>query len=189
MELNLRKSFGFISPGNFLKDLYLTANATILKGDVKYNTQELIYEAIGIEPPEGAVFAEDRNRPLQGLVPYAVNAGLDYSGKIWGLAINYGSTGRKLVLAGKEEKDDEYEAPRNVLDLQLSVKPLKNLEIKANASDILNEAFVVYRNTSNEWGKTYEGQTDDMSYNKGKDLVMGQYKKGVTYSFSVNYRF
>ena len=189
LELNLRKSFGFISPGNFLKDLYLTANATILKGDVKYNTQELIYEAIGIEPPEGAVFAEDRNRPLQGLVPYAVNAGLDYSGKIWGLAINYGSTGRKLVLAGKEEKDDEYEAPRNVLDLQLSVKPLKNLEIKANASDILNEAFVVYRNTSNEWGKTYEGQTDDMSYNKGKDLVMGQYKKGVTYSFSVNYRF
>lgn len=189
MELNLRKSFGFISPGSFLKDLYLSANATILKGDVKYNTSKLMYEAIGIEPPKDMVFAEDRDRPLQGLVPYAVNAGLDYSGKIFGAAINYGTTGRKLVLAGEEEKDDRYEVPRNVLDLQLSVRPLKNLEIKANASDILNEAFVVYRNTSNEWGKSFEGQTDDMNYNKGKDLIIGQYKKGVTYSLSVNYKF
>ncbi|MBD8387775.1 TonB-dependent receptor domain-containing protein [Dysgonomonas sp. BGC7] len=187
LELNLRKSFGFVSPGSFLKDIYLTANATILKGDVKYNTSKLMYEAIGLEPPKDVEFAEDRNRPLQGLVPYAVNAGLDYSGKIFGAAISYGTTGRKLVLSGEEEKDDEYEAPRNVLDLQLSVRPLKNLEIKANASDILNETFVVYRNTSSS--DINVGQTDDMSYNKGKDLVMGQYKKGVTCSFSVNYKF
>jgi hypothetical protein len=28
-----------------------------------------------------------------------------------------------------------------------------------------------------------------MGYNKGKDWVIKQYKRGTTYSFSVNYKF
>lgn len=187
VELNIRKSFGFLSPGSFLKDLYLTANASMLKGDVKYNVWKLIYEAAGMDMPKDVELPEDRKRPLQGLVPYAVNAGLDYSGKIFGAAFNYGTTGRKLLQSGTYEMDDEYEAPRHILDLQLSARLLKgHMEIKANASDLLNQAYVVYRNSS---AGTKEDLTDDMGYNKGKDWVIKQYKRGTTYSFSVNYKF
>lgn len=187
MELNLRKSFGFLAPGSFLKDFYLTANATILKGDVKYNIWELIFAAAGLDMPKDADFPEDRKRPLQGLVPYAVNAGLDYSGKIFGAVLNYGATGRKLMQAGTYEMYDEYEAPRHVLDLQLSARFLNGrMEVKANASDLLNQAYVVYRNLAPVSG---EDLTDDMGYNKGKDQVLSQYKRGTTYSFSVSYKF
>ena len=83
--------------------------------------------------------------------------------------------------------NDEYEAPRHILDLQLSARLLKgHMEIKANASDLLNQAYVVYRNSS---VGSKEDLTDDMGYNKGKDWVIKQYKRGTTYSFSVNYKF
>ena len=183
IEFNLRKSFGFIAPGSFLKDLYFTGNATLLKGNIKYISNYV---------------NTTRNRPLLGLVPYSVNAGLSYSGKAFGAAVNYGTTGRKLIESGTYEKYDEYENPRNVLDLQVSVKFLNgHMEVKANGSDILGEVYRVYRNCSREIKR--EGNTEPdgaytdrtslgMNYNEG-DWITNQYKKGATYSFSVSYTF
>lgn len=202
LEFNLRKSFGFLAPKTFLDDLYLTANATILKGDITYDIEKLINMVVG---SAGSTDKGDneRNRPLQGLVPYAINAGLSYSGKRFGAAVNYGTTGRKLVQAGMYEKYDEYEAPRHILDLQLSAKFLKErLEVKANASDLLNGVYRVYRNCSREIkgsggnteeniepDKTYTDRTGiGMNYDEG-DWIVNQYKRGTSYSFSVSYKF
>jgi len=184
LELNLRKSFGFLAPGSILKDLYLTANATFLKGDVKFNVTKLIQIARGMDPE--AVSGVDRKRPLQGLAPYVLNAGLAYQGKTLGMAVNYGTNGRKVIMAAPLEYMDEYEAPRSVLDFQISARFLKQkLEVKANASDLLNQATIIYCN-SNGHGEDY---TDDMGYNKGKDLIRSKVKKGAGYSFSVSYSF
>jgi outer membrane receptor protein involved in Fe transport len=181
IEFNLRKSFGFIVPGSFFKDLYLTGNATLLKGNVEYVSDSK---------------NTTRNRPLLGLVPYSVNAGLSYSGKYFGAAVNYGTTGRKLIESGTYEKYDEYEAPRNVLDLQLSAKLLNGrMEVKANGSDLLGEVYRVYRNCSNternvnEQDGLFADRTSlGMNYNEG-DWITNQYKRGATYSFSVSYNF
>ena len=117
IEINVRKSLGFLAPGSFLKDLYLSGNATFLKGDVTYNLDKLMSEAAGTENRSQM---EDRSRPLQGLAPYTINAGLAYDGKMFGAAINYGRNGRKLVYAGDATMHDQYEAPRNALDIQLT---------------------------------------------------------------------
>lgn len=202
LEFNVRKSFGFLAPRTFLDNLYLTANATILKGDITYDIRRLINAATGsTSSTQGG--DNERNRPLQGLVPYAINAGLSYSGKRFGATVNYGTTGRKLVQAGMYEKYDEYEAPRHILDLQLSAKFLKErLEVKANVSDLLNGMYRVYRNCgrdikgvghnteeNTEPDKAYTDRTDiGMNYDEG-DWIVNQYKRGTTYSFSVNYRF
>jgi TonB-dependent receptor len=186
LELNLRKSLGFVAPGSFLQNLYLSANATVLEANVEYNyeflTRFLQYKE-GEEEPE-----PDRDRPLQGLSPYSVNAGIDYDGRIVGVTANYSRTGRRLVTGGEAEKWDEYENARDVLDLQLSVRLLKQrFEIKANASDLLNQAVIIYRN-GQRVDNNFEDRTDDMDYNEG-DYILRKFKKGTSYSLSLSYSF
>ena len=188
IEFNLRKSLGFIAPATFLKDMYVNANATFIKGDIEYDLDELLGAELG---------KNSRKRPLQGLAPYTVNAGLTYQGKMLGAAVNYSRSGRKLVIAGKNERYDQYEAPRDVLDLQLSARFLnERLEVKFNASDLLNQDILVYRNSSYRWNKNpndgdpdvFGDRTQDMDYNSG-DYVMSRIKKGINLSFSVGYKF
>lgn len=190
LEFNLRKSFGFMAPQTFLRDLYLTANAMVMEANVQYNYAYLSSFAQNsgdTEEPE-----PDRDRPLQGLSPYSLNTGLAYEGTLLGAAINYGKAGRKLVVGGKEEKWDEYENPRDVLDLQISTRLLnKRLEIKANASDLLGQAVIIYRNGAYGEGENsgvFEDRTDDMDYNRG-DYILSKYKKGTTFSLSISYTF
>jgi len=179
LELNVRKSFGFLAPAGFLKDLYLTANTTVLKGDVKYDLAK-----IGMDPKTFTGTA--RKRPLQGMSPYAVNAGLDYQAEQLGLALNYGRIGRKLVFAGEKESEDTYEAPRDVIDFQISYRLLGGrIQIKANASDLLNQPVIQYDNF-----RTGSSVADpDKNYNKGEDLLRSKIKKGTNYSLSVSYNF
>ena len=184
IELNVRKSLGFIAPGSFLQDVYLSGNATLIKGDVNYTA---------LRNEENI-----RRRPLMGLAPYTVNAGLSYQGNIFGASLNYGRNGRKLVMSGDYEKYDQYEAPRDILDLQISTRLLKErMEIKFNASDLLQQDVVVYRNCS--WNINYDNNTEPdgaytdltalgMNYDKG-DWVLNRTKKGVSLSLSVSYKF
>jgi outer membrane receptor for ferrienterochelin and colicin len=191
-ELNWRKGLEFISPA--LRDLYFTGNYTWMEANVKYNQQELFNPNITDSNPEF-----DRDRPLQGLSPYALNVGMAYEGKVIGAAVNYNRVGRKLVLAGEFEKYDQYENPRNVLDLQLSARFLRKqrLEVKVNASDLLSEDVIVYRNCgydikhdgNTEPDKGYTGRTAlGMDYNEG-DWVMSRFRKGVNLSISASYKF
>lgn len=68
---------------------------------------------------------QDRSRPLQGLAPYTVNVGLTYQDKMFGAALNYGRSGRKLVLAGNYAKFDQYEAPPKCVGLTAFCPVLK----------------------------------------------------------------
>jgi outer membrane receptor protein involved in Fe transport len=186
VEINLRKSLGFLAPASFLKDMFVSGNAAVITGDVNY-AQLRDSEVI-------------RERPLMGLAPYTVNAGLSYQGEVLGAAANYGRTGRKLVMSGDYEKYDQYENPRDVLDLQLSARFLRErLEVKFNASDLLNEDVIVYRNcsTSIDYSESSKEEPDKaytnriplgMDYNEG-DWVMSRIKKGVNLSFSISYKF
>ena len=187
IEFNVRKSLGFIAPGSFLKDVYFNANATFIKGNVTYNLDELLNESSGTEHE---IYRETRNRPLQGLAPYTVNAGLTYQGKVLGVSLNYGRNGRKLVMAGEEAMFDQFEAPRNVLDLQVSARFFKEkFELRFNVSDMLNEDIIVYRNCQYDYvNGGYADLTSDMNYNSG-DWIVSRIKKGVNLSLSASYKF
>ena len=190
IEFNLRKSFGFLAPTTFLKDLYLNANITWLSGNVNYNFQALLNKALGLNIDETTLANNNRHRPLMGMAPFIVNAGLSYSGKWFGAALNYGTTGRRIVTAGSTEEEDEYEKSRSLLDAQISVKPLKNLEVKFNASDLLNQTIIVYANTPLDvTDKQAVDIAKNKDYQKGVDTVRGQYKVGTSYSLSISYTF
>jgi TonB-dependent receptor len=183
MELNFRKSFGFVAPA--LANLWLSGNASLIKGNIEYQVWG----------------DKTRERPLQGLAPYLLNASLNYEGKLVGAVVNYTRAGRVLVMAGDYPELDEFENPRNVLDLQVSARFLKErLEVKLNASDLLHEDIIIYRNcsyggTGNSSGEGltigesgYYDLTAHMDYNAG-DWVLSRINKGVNFSLSINYKF
>jgi TonB-dependent receptor len=173
LELNFRKTFGFISPA--LKDLWLAGNAAVVHCNVKSTS-----------------WAGDRQRPLQGLAPYNVNGSLTYEGSRFGAAVNYTRVGRTLVVGGElHAYEDVYENPRNVFDLQLSARLLnQRMEVKFNVSDLLNQDIIIYRNTNSRGASNKEEDltSSGMDYTPGDD-VKSRINKGVNYSFSVSYKF
>ena len=128
-----------------------------------------------------------------GMSPYTVNAGLGYFGKKFSATVNYGRKGRSLLLSAENDAYDIYENPRNVLDLQLAAKFLKNrLEVKFNASDLLHEDYILYRNchgyidTSGNWSDVVDWTDKGMDYTPG-DWVISRINKGVNLSLTVSY--
>jgi TonB-dependent receptor len=184
LELNFRKSFGFIARP--LENLWLSGNFTILEGN--------------IEAENDVWMIKKRERPLQGLSPYNLNASLMYEGERFGATVNYTRVGRTLIYGSYEDYLDQYENPRNVLDLQLYARFFnRRMEVKLNASDLLNEDIIVYRNMgySNiggvEVGEDYGGINYNntglgMDYNEG-DYVMNRIGKGINLSATVSWKF
>jgi hypothetical protein len=73
---------------------------------------------------------------------------------------------------------DIWEAPRPILDLQLSKKVLKQkAEIKLNISDIINQTQYFYQNA--DGNKT--------SFQKSTDAYRFTRRFGTTFSLTVNY--
>jgi TonB-dependent receptor len=179
LELNFRKSFHFISSD--LDDLWLSGNFALVDGTVEAKSD--IWK---IEP---------RNRTLQGLAPYNLNASLMYEGDRLGASASYTRAGRVLIYGGAEAHLDQYENPRNVLDLQVYARFLnKRLEVKFNASDILNEDIIVYSNSfyvDDESHTVKIGPNDNtalgLDYNDG-DHVFSRIGKGVNLSLSATYK-
>ena len=77
--------------------------------------------------------ADGTSRPLQGQSPYIINAGLQYldTDKGWGASISYNVIGRRIVIVGAAPEPDFYEAPRHVLDFQLSKTIKRNAKRKS----------------------------------------------------------
>lgn len=122
-------------------------------------------------------------RSLQGQSPYTVNLGLMYDLEKQGLTATllFNQIGQRIYLVGDISagagSPDIYEAPRPVLDFQLSKKIIKNKgEIRFNISDILNQTQYFYQNTD-----------DKTSFQKDKDPIRFSRKWGTTFGVTFNY--
>ncbi|RYF09343.1 MAG: hypothetical protein EOO42_24010, partial [Flavobacteriales bacterium] len=92
----------------------------------------------------------------------------------------YNRVGRKLYVAGGVLFHSIWEQPRDVMDLQLAMKVLKNKgELKFNAGDILNQRTLFYYD--NDQDKKY-------SVAKG-DYTASSYKAGSNFSLAFAYTF
>lgn len=180
-EVDFRKSLGFINPqSTFLNNLFISGNATWMKANVKYNTQEMLAAANNVTGGSQETLPPDsRNRPLQGLSPYVYNAGIGYFGKPVGLNLSYNRYGRRIVAGGLYPYADQYENPRDVLDLQISTRLLRNkLEMRLNISDLLQQPFIIYDNISKNG---VPERTDDLRDNVNDD------PKGTGYNADLDY--
>ncbi len=165
-ELDVRKNLEFIGMRNFA----LVLNAAWIESNVTFRQGEVISEP---------------DRPMQGQSPYIVNAGLHYGSAKAGLdiAVLYNRIGKRIVGLGKSNSTnndvnslipDSYEMPRNSLDMSVSKKLGKRVEIRAAVRDILAED-VVYKQFPKfvKDGATYEREQTTRKYNPGQSLTIG----------------
>jgi outer membrane receptor protein involved in Fe transport len=210
VEVDIRKSLGFIAPAApWLKKIFFSANGSWMKGDVAYNAEALSKSAADAGAAPGQDPPPSRRRPLQGLSPYVVNAGLGYFGNIFGANITYNRYGRRILNGGYQPWQDQYENSRDVIDMQVSVALLKNkLQVRFNISDLLQQDYVIYQNVSatpssvNGGGAFILGPAEDMtnkanmnddpkglSYNKELDFVLHKWFKGRNLGLTATYNF
>jgi TonB-dependent receptor len=204
-EIDARKSLNFISPSSFLKDLYLSGNFTYIDASVDLGTVLSVNS-------EGKTVPGKRNRPLTGQSPYIINAGILYTGRHFGFNAIYNRFGSRIVYASPDRSEDLYENARNVVDLQLSYKFMKDnkAEFRLNVSNLLNSQLFYYRNQYPPGNKTYAEQTPSVEpypgdgsaplpagqvdpkgtkYNAGYDTKMYTWKYGTTSTLNFIYRF
>ena len=123
------------------------------------------------------------DRQLQGQSPYLVNVGLlyDVAEKGFNATLLFNQIGERIYLVGDmhagSASPDIYEAPRSLVDFQMSKKILKSkAEIKFTIADILNQEQVFYQNI-----------TTNPKYEKGIDAVRFSRKFGSNFGVSFNY--
>ncbi len=163
VELELRKKLGFISD-NFFRHLTFYTNAAYIKGKVKFGDVTF-------------------NNPLQGQSPYLINGGLTYSTDNDDLSFNvlYNRIGPRLKFrAPLGGGRNIFEKPRDVLDLQVSKKLIKNkMELKLTVSDLLADAYV--------WYYKYDVNPSNINYKASADRIVNSYKYGATTTLSLRY--
>ncbi|MGX5818559.1 outer membrane beta-barrel protein [Chitinophaga lutea] len=164
-EIELRKKLDFISAETFMKDVTFFTNAAIMRSSVDLQ----------------GLTSDNLSRPLQGQSPYLVNAGLQYASPDNGLSVSalYNRVGHRIFLVGFQGYEDIYENGRNILDLQISKRILRQKgELRFNYGDILNQASIFYQNTD-----------DKKKYTKGTDQVINSVKFGSNISLTFSYQF
>lgn len=192
VEMEFRKNLGFIADKEWLTNIVLFGNGTLIKSKVELQTQPLPND----NTP--AKRLPDQDRPLYGQAPWIVNAGIAWQSDLVGFTASYNRSGQRTYSINANPNLLEYEKGRNLLDLQLSTRFFKKkAEVKLNFSNLLNEYILYYQNIT-----AYENKLGDngqvtgfnlvngtAAYEKEKDRVTYRIRTGRTYSVSLTYRF
>ena len=169
VEVELRKSLGFISAAPWMEQLYFNVNAALLQSRVDFTESSNAF---------------DEKRALQGQSPWLLNAGLQYTlpeDRISFSAL-VNRIGPRIAAVGFQGYPDIYENGRTVVDLQAAVKVLKSKgELKLNLSDLLNQRALFYQNVNTGDAKSYSAATDRIQYNY-------EYGRTVSIGFTYNFR-
>jgi outer membrane receptor protein involved in Fe transport len=156
-----------------LKNFSLGFNASYMYTNVKSNNA-LSKKDSGFE-----TFDE---RPLQGASPWLLNADLKYDFTVADTkntaSLVYNVYAKRIYSIGVNRMDHLYEMPFHSLDLVLMSKLSKHWETNFSISNILNPAY-----------KIEMGQNGQVDLAPGVGYTFREYKRGVGFGLSVNYKF
>ena len=170
VEFELKKRLNFINSAKIFNDLAVFSNLSLIKSTLSFDpgTQSL------------------QNRPLQGQSPYVLNIGLQYDNieKGWSASAIFNKIGRRIAYVGVapafgDTRQDIYEAPRSVLDFQVS-KTYKKFNVKFTVGDVLRNDYLFYQD-ANQNGK--------FDKDAALDRTMFKFNTGITTNLSLGYTF
>lgn len=178
IEFEYRRNLGFISESSLLfKNLTFSANAAIIDSKVDFTKSE-------------NVATIENKRQLQGQSPYLINSGLQYSElkSGWQANVLFNRIGRRINIVGFGHYEGDkfiadypniYEAPRNILDFQLSKGILKKkIEMKLNVSNLLDSD-----------AKYYQDINLNKKFEQTNDQLINSIQYGRTFSVSLGCKF
>lgn len=157
LEFDMRKSLGFIKPDwKLLNNIFVSSNLTLQRSEVQASSfvgKGMSEDKYGNTYEYRTKTLQKEKRPLYGQVPVLYNAGLQYSGNRLGVNIAFNHMGYKTFSTGMAPDIVEYERPRSQMDAQLSYQFLKkkNLAVKMNISNLLNNPYRFYINSSDTY--------------------------------------
>jgi hypothetical protein len=110
-----------------------------------------------------------RVRPLQDQSPFVVNAYVDYDNEDSGTSarVLYNIEGQKITYVGGLGLPDVYLSPRNKVDITLSQRLYKGLNLNLSAENIINAPW--------EWTQA--------------DRVLERWREGATFTIGISYGF
>lgn len=178
VEAELRKSLG--SKGIFEK-LNIVLNGALIKSEISFSNK-----------------VTEKTRPMAGQSPYILNAGIFYNDEEKSrLMVNllYNVVGKRIHIVGTPQQNawedipDVYEMPRNLVDLVVSKKFGKYMELKFSVKDLLNESVVYKQNINTTVDmKYYNGGTSSIK-SFDRDQVLRNFKPGSSFSLELGMRF
>jgi outer membrane receptor for ferrienterochelin and colicin len=178
LEAEIRKSLG--------SDGWLQRMTVVLNG--AYIRSRVDFQANSIE----------QDRPLAGQSPYVINGGLFYADtERSGLnfSLMYNVIGERIYIVGQPKSKpweyipNIYEMPRHLVDLMVSKKIGKYLEIRIGIRDLLNQPVVL--------GQSIETDVDLSAYDQGqlgivhfkRDQIVREFRPGSYYSIGLKMDF
>lgn len=187
LEMELRKSLSFIR-GNFFRDLSVIVNGAWIKSEV--NAPPTIYGGNEV----------GRKRPLQGQVPYLINASLNYERPASGtrVAISYHRSGDQIYALGTNRQrlnpldgfPDIMEKGRDLMDFSWSQRVNKHLSLKMGVQNMLNAPVTLYEDYDRNYKYT-EQQINTVGGTKvySGDVIMRRFYTRPYYSIGFNFIF
>lgn len=163
VELEAKKSMSGITGSTIIDKVDVMLNATWIKSEVN-----------NPNAPGG----QDKNRPMQGQAPYALNAALFYNDNATGWQINalYNVVGKSIVFVGNQSFRSVYQMQRGVLDLTFSKQLGERFRVRGGITDILNKPVQFMM----------DGANSNDKIERKKDLTTQKYRPGQVFSVGVS---
>lgn len=163
VELEFRKKLDFAGV-KVINDMTAFANIAAIHSQVNFD----------------ASVVDQVNRPMQGQSPFVINAGLQYShdASRTNASILFNRIGRRISQVGFAGFGNIYEAPRSVVDFQLTKGIFKAWELKLTISDLLNQK-----------ANFYQDNDENKKYNSDKDNLFNSLQYGINFGLNVTYTF
>ncbi len=155
IEIEIRKSLGFISP--FFEDFSFVGNGSAIKSKVELSENSY----------------QQSERPLQGQAPYIINFGLYYDNLQLGLntSLTYNKVGQRIISVGSIDLGNTLERPVDLIDFSVSKTVLNSLTLKFTVKDLLNQERVQFQQAPLPYG-------DQITE---KDILGRNISFGITY--------
>ncbi len=174
LEFEVKKRLDLFGLKGIFSRLSTYANLSLIRSELKFT--------------EGSQ-ARD-HRPLQGQSPFIINARLQYDQPEtgWSANIAINRVGRRIAYVGVDPKygdtrQDIYEAPRTVMDLQVS-KSFNHLNVKITLGDLLHRDILFYQDGNQDGHYSAAAPVGGQG-----DRLMYKYKSGFTANLGLSYSF
>ena len=163
LELEFRKSLGFISP--VLSPLKLSSNFSYILSERQIREEELATIL-----PRNPDFGD--TRPFFGQSPYLFNASLNWNDVEtgWDLLVSFNSFGERLKLESQNGTPDIYEQPFHQLDFIVKKSFANRYTIKASAKNLLDSKI--------KWTQEYNNE----------EYIYRLIPKGMSFGLGVSYQ-
>lgn len=200
IEVEIRKSLSFFNIpllrnftlyGNFT---YLDAHVTPMDVNLNVLDPNNPNVIIGVEKT-----AKVQKRPQTGASNFMFNAGLFYDKRAISVSLVYNQVSYRIYRSANIYATSLFEQPPSSLDAQIAVRlPKQHLEIRLNASNLLNAYSLRYINRyKGNNGESYSSPSNDihkdptrkeMSFDESTDVINYKASPGRTYGLTLTYK-